>query len=253
MSETWHKVPLTQVWGDQVKGSWWKAILVVLGYVLLRVTFETRVLMEGIRRTSATPSLEDLQNQSKLMEFMGNAQWHYHLSTLALLIFLLVASFFLGFKFFRLKEVRMAGILWTLKIYALFFVLNLVLSYVVDWIQPNYSSPDNQVAVEALVSNMVFWAAFIDLVILTPITEEIILRGLLMKYVFSLMPVVGAGVSAIIFAFLHSPSNWIDFLIYFVLSAGLTYVYWRSRKLEYSIVFHMLQNFIATMMMQFFS
>ena len=37
-------VPLTAVWQDRIKGSWWKAPLIILAYFYLRVLLELEVV-----------------------------------------------------------------------------------------------------------------------------------------------------------------------------------------------------------------
>lgn len=68
-----------------------------------------------------------------------------------------------------------------------------------------------------------------------------------MKYLLPLTPVLGAIVSWVLFtwAHIHAGSSWIDYVLYGILSAGMVLVYWRTRRLEYTILFHMIQNAIG--------
>ena len=54
-------------WGDQVKGSWWKALLIVIVYFVLRVMFESWMYAQGALKVTAEPTLDMLQNP----EFLG--------------------------------------------------------------------------------------------------------------------------------------------------------------------------------------
>lgn len=243
-------VDLNQVWGDRVKGSWWKALVLILIYFLARIRLEGWVLYEGIKRSGQEASVADFENLEKVMQWMAEAQWQYHLVTFILLILLLAGIYLFKFKIFDFKSVKVKLFVWTLLMFIFFFLLNIILSIIISYLQPDYQSPINQQAVETLVKNMALWGAFLNIVILTPITEELILRGLMMKYIFPLTPYLGAIVAALIFTMLHVPTNLIDFLLYFILSAGITFVYWRTRKIEYAIFYHMLQNLIGFIQMQ---
>ena len=54
-------------WGDQVKGSWWKALLIVIVYFVLRVMFESWMYAQGALKVTAEPTLDMLQDP----EFLG--------------------------------------------------------------------------------------------------------------------------------------------------------------------------------------
>lgn len=243
-------VDFNQVWGDRVKGSWWKALLLILVYFLARIRLEGWVLFEGIKRSGQEATVTDFQDLDKVMIWMSKAQWHYHLVTFILLILILLGLYILKFKIFDIESIKPKLLGWTLLMFIMFFIINIIFSIAVTYLQPNYQSPDNQQAVETLVKNMAVWGSFLNIVILTPITEELILRGLVMKYIFPLTPYLGALFAAVCFTMLHTPSNLIDFMIYFILSAGITFVYWRTRKIEYAIFYHMLQNLIGFIQMQ---
>lgn len=235
-------VPFKQIWSDRVKGSWWKSLIIIVTYLLFRFKFESMALTKGIELSGDSVALTDLQDPMKVMYYMGQSGWYYHGATLALLVLLLLGLYIFKFKLFDLKALKLSLVGWTLATFIAFFILGMVLSVAISYLAPDYQDPLNQQAVEAMVSQMDRYGVFLNIVILTPITEEIILRGLVMKYIFPLTPVIGAIVSAVVFALLHMPGNLIDFLVYFILSAGLTYVYWRTRKIEYPIIYHMIQN-----------
>ena len=238
-------VPVNQPWGDKVKGSWWKAILLIVAYFLLRIKLESMILVQGIKMSGQEASISDLQDPIKVMTWLGQAQWYYQAATLLLLVFIFIGLHVLTFKLFDLKEIKGKLLAWTVLVFCTFFILNIGLSLLITYFQPDYLSPDNQQAVEALVGQMASLGAFVNIVILTPITEEILFRGLIMKYTFPLIPALGALVASLVFTYLHGPANLIDFMIYFILSAGITFVYWKTRKIEYAIFYHMIQNLLA--------
>ena len=224
-------VPLTAVWQDRIKGSWWKAPLIILAYFYLRVLLELEVVKRGLANMPNSLSAE--------------AEIFYHLQAFILLGLVLLAVHLFKFKLFSFKELSRKGILQTISLFVIFILVQILFGQLIERLIPGYEQPENQTLLIQLMQNTHPIGMFINIVILTPIIEEIICRGLIMKYTFSLMPVMGAFVSMVFFTLLHSPSNIGDFMIYFILAAGITLVYWKSRKLEYAILFHMLQNFLG--------
>lgn len=240
---------LKRPWSDQVKGSWWKAPLLIAAYFYVRVLAETWVIRRGALNAEVELTVETL-TEGNLLNLMTHAPMEYFLQTLGLTVLIIVTGKLLGFKFFDFKTFTWQNIATALKIYVFIYLLQVLLNIITMIAAPDYVQPGNQTAVESLVQNMSPILMFINIVILTPITEEYILRGLIMKYTFSLMPIIGAFVAAVIFTMLHGPANWIDFMVYFVLSAGFTFVYLYTRRLEYPILLHIIQNFIGFMAIQ---
>lgn len=246
-------VTFSKPWGDRIKGSWWKAPLIIAAYFLARLLLELEVLQIGIANSDRPLTMMDLTDPAVVMSYFSEAEWFYHLQSLGLLLAVLIMLRLFKFKLFNFKTLSWRGVGETFIIYVAFFALQQVLGYMVEVFVPNYTQPQNQDAVMAMMSQMNPVLMFVNIVVLTPLIEEIICRGLVMKYTFSLLPLVGALVAVLFFTMLHSPANVIDFLIYGVLSAGITFVYWRSRQLEYAILFHVIQNlfgFIAIYLVQ---
>lgn len=246
-------VPLAKPWGDRIKGSWWKAPLIIAAYFLARLLLELEVLQIGITNSDRPLTMTELTDPSVVMSYFAEAEWFYHLQSLGLLLVVLVVIRLFKFKLFNFSTLTWRGVGETVIIYLVFFALQQVLGYMVEVFVPDYTQPQNQEAVMTMMSQMNPLMMFITIVVITPVIEEIICRGLVMKYTFSLLPLVGALAAVVFFTMLHSPANLIDFLIYGVLSAGITFVYWRSRQLEYAIIFHVIQNlfgFIAIYLVQ---
>ena len=90
-------------------------------------------------------------------------------------------------------------------------------------------------------------------VFFAPLTEELIFRGMLARYLFpkqdnSKQTLIFLLISSIIFALIHFPGDVQQFLVYTSLgfSLGLAYV---SRKgLLYSISLHALNNLVSFLM-----
>ena len=125
------------------------------------------------------------------------------------------------------------------------------LSLVVQFFLPNDPSVNQQIATDLTLSQPLF--SFFAIVIFAPLTEELIFRGMLARYLFpkqdnSKQTLIFLLVSSLLFALIHFPGDVQQFLVYasLGLSLGLAYV---SRKgLVYSISLHALNNLIGFLM-----
>lgn len=86
-------------------------------------------------------------------------------------------------------------------------------------------------------------------VIMAPIVEEVVFRGLLMTRVFNSN--VGLIVSSFLFGLVHIPNSIGAWIIYGGMGLALATVYRTTKKLEYSIMAHMINNTLAVSMMLF--
>ena len=88
-------------------------------------------------------------------------------------------------------------------------------------------------------------------VILAPITEEIIFRGVVLRSMLKMRwhPWVAIPLSALIFSFIHGTTyQTIDILPFGIIVGWL---YWRTKSLLPGIVIHIVNNFIAFVPPQF--
>ena len=125
------------------------------------------------------------------------------------------------------------------------------LALVVQFFLPDDPSVNQQIATDLTLSQPLF--SFFAVVIFAPLTEELIFRGMLARYLFpkqanSKQTALFLLVSSVLFALIHFPGTLQQFLVYasLGLSLGLAYV---SRKgLLYSISLHALNNLIGFLM-----
>lgn len=237
-------IRLVEPWQDRIKGSWWKAPLLIIVYFVSRMFTETWVIREGARLAQVELTSQTV-NEISVINLMTYAPIQYFVQVLGLTVFVIAACRFLKFKFLDFESFTMADLVKALKIYGVIYIVQLLFTIIITIVAPDYGQPANQAAVESMVQNMGGILMFINIVILTPITEEYLLRGLIMKYTLPSMPVVGAAVSAVVFTLLHGPENWIDFSLYYIMSIGFTITYLYTRRLEYPIILHIIQNFIG--------
>ena len=109
----------------------------------------------------------------------------------------------------------------------------------------NESTTSNQSTINNLVQNSSLISSFFLLVLIAPICEEILCRGIIPKKIFHGKEKLGYLVGAVVFALLHTPTNLPSLLIYGGMSTVLTWTVYRTERLEMSILLHMIVNGIA--------
>ena len=109
----------------------------------------------------------------------------------------------------------------------------------------NEATTSNQSILNGLVQNSSLISTFFLLVLLAPICEEILCRGIIPKKIFRGKEKLGFVVGAIVFALLHMPTNLPSVIIYGGMSTVLTWTAYKTERLEMSILLHMILNGIA--------
>lgn len=109
------------------------------------------------------------------------------------------------------------------------------------------SNSTNQATIENIHMNPIVLITLT--VIMAPIVEELVFRGILMGRVFNPDSIVGLILSSLLFGLAHTPNSMGVWIIYGGMGLVLATVYRVSKKLEYSIMAHMINNSIAVSMM----
>lgn len=109
----------------------------------------------------------------------------------------------------------------------------------------NEGTTSNQSILNGLVQNSSLISTFFLLVLIAPICEEILCRGIIPKKIFRGKEKLGFIVGAIVFALLHMPTNLPSVIIYGGMSTVLTWTAYKTERLEMSILLHMILNGIA--------
>ena len=109
----------------------------------------------------------------------------------------------------------------------------------------NEATTNNQSILNGLVQNSSLISTFFLLVLIAPICEEILCRGIIPKKIFRGKEKLGFVVGAIVFALLHMPTNFPSVIIYGGMSTVLTWTAYKTERLEMSILLHMILNGIA--------
>ena len=95
--------------------------------------------------------------------------------------------------------------------------------------------------------------SFFAVVIFAPLTEELIFRGMLARYLFpkqdnSKQTLIFLLVSSVLFALIHFPGDVQQFFVYFSLGFSLGLAYISKKGLVYSISLHALNNLVSFLM-----
>ena len=124
------------------------------------------------------------------------------------------------------------------------------LSLVVQFFLPNDPSVNQQIAIDLTLSQPLF--SFFAVVIFAPLTEELIFRGMLARYLFPKQDkskqVLFLLVSSVLFALIHFPGDVQQFFVYFSLGFSLGLAYISRKGLVYSISLHALNNLVSFLM-----
>ena len=110
-------------------------------------------------------------------------------------------------------------------------------------------STANQAALNALFQHVPKILLVVGAVIQAPILEEVVFRGLIPQKIFTKHYVWGLVVGVILFGLFHGPTNIGSFVIYAGMGAVLAAVAYIFKRLEMSILAHMLRNGVAVLIM----
>lgn len=161
------------------------------------------------------------------------------LSLLVLLVFIIGArksqltSFSLSF--FKTKD--LARLALSYLVILSFNILGVLLLHLM-----NETTTSNQSNINDLIQNSSLISSFFLLVLIAPICEEILCRGMIPKKIFRGKEKLGYIAGAVVFALLHLPTNLPSLLIYGGMSSVLTWTVYKTQRLEMSILLHMIVN-----------
>lgn len=100
----------------------------------------------------------------------------------------------------------------------------------------------NDQAINSLVTDKTALLMTILVVVLVPITEELLYRGVFTSFFFKNQPFWQVAISGVIFGLMHSSTNFISALIYVTMGWILAYVYVHTKNLSNSLTLHILNN-----------
>lgn len=98
--------------------------------------------------------------------------------------------------------------------------------------------------VEQILNGLSGWAIFLTMVVMAPICEEILFRKVLIDRTRLYGDKAAIVVSGFIFGLCHG--NFYQFFYAFFIGVVFAYIYIQTGKLRYTIVFHMIINFLGS-------
>src|SRR5690625_3746314 len=108
------------------------------------------------------------------------------------------------------------------------------------------NAPVNQIAIESLFEYLPMWQLFLMIVVVAPITEELLFRGMVLFQGDTLeVTWTRVLISGLLFGIVHSPTD--IFSLYTYVGMGLIFAYAvrKTQSIEVAIIYHFLNNFIG--------
>lgn len=90
---------------------------------------------------------------------------------------------------------------------------------------------------------------FLLIAVAAPIMEEIVFRAGFIGLLFKKMPVVGIILGSACFGLIHTATDILQFTLYALMGLVMALAYYKTKKLEVSIMIHFLNNAIAAIAM----
>lgn len=141
-----------------------------------------------------------------------------------------------------------------IKITILLFVTSLVVQWVINLIEylingQNQSANNRQIEEIANLGPDFAIVILSTAILMSPMFEELIYRGLIIDGIFKNQRFLGVVVQALLFAAGHMTDDVIQFLSFCVTGLFLGLIYLKTDKIEYSMLGHFFQNLIAGILM----
>ena len=111
------------------------------------------------------------------------------------------------------------------------------------------TTTSNQETINTLISETSLISSFFVIVIVAPLCEEVICRGIIPTKLFEGYEKIGYIFGWLLFTIAHIPNNLPSFLIYGWMSAVLTWTAYRTKRLEMSILLHLVINGMSILML----
>ena len=237
---------MNQAWQDPVKGSWWKVLLLIGAYLVSQILVEWGLIQYGLAQSGIDSY--DLVG-ADLSDLVYIHPWAFViLEAIALVVLILGVSIW-GFKLFDWTLNKWKLLVGGFAIYGIMYCYLTIYDQVLIAYNPAFETTQNQAALQVSTQGAPFLLTFLSLAILGPIVEEILFRGLVMKYLLPQLPWLGLGISSVIFGLLHQPANALEWGLYAGMGLILGLTYLKTRRLEYAICVHIINNCVAVMMM----
>lgn len=238
---------ILEVWfmEENVKISKGRVILITLLYFILDIANEIVVLIiELIKETKyLMQNGQEANIDKKISEVFEHMSypWYANFLKIGIIILTLYLLKSQRIDFFKARYLDKAS--WSTIIGSIVACLsiNMLLSEGVKRLYPQFMTA-NQVNLEGMFLNSGMLTMFLMIVILAPISEEIIIRGVFIGVLFKEKPYLGLIISSLLFTFLHGPTDVLSFVLYLVPGITLGLAYIKTNWIVTPIIIHMLFN-----------
>ncbi len=116
----------------------------------------------------------------------------------------------------------------------------------------NLQATENDQALQTLSTQASPVLMFFAMVVMAPVLEELVFRGFFFKFFFRKYPILAFVFSSVLFTVVHMPTDFISFFTYASLGLTMAFVYYKTRRIEMSMLTHALNNFLPALVMVFF-
>ncbi|MBO1307148.1 CPBP family intramembrane metalloprotease [Enterococcus sp. 669A] len=116
----------------------------------------------------------------------------------------------------------------------------------------NLQATENDQALQTLSTQASPVLMFFAMVVMAPVLEELVFRGFFFKFFFRKYPILAFVFSSVLFTVVHVPTDFISFFTYASLALTMAFVYYKTRRIEMSMLTHALNNFLPALVMVFF-
>lgn len=125
--------------------------------------------------------------------------------------------------------------------YVLYMIGSMIVAYLFG-----ASEAANQIAVESLFDTIPIWVMFLMIVVVAPIVEELLFRGMFLFQGDRLNTTwARVLISAVLFGLIHGPSDIYTAYTYIGMGIMFSYASKRTQSVESAIVYHFLNNLVG--------
>lgn len=233
-------------WGDRVSGSWWKVLLLIGGFLLTQWLATYGLFQYGVAQTGVDP-LDLTVGEATALVYVH--PWAFVIVEAASLAVLLLGSRLAGLRLWDWGLNKWGLLVTAFGVYGLLYGYLHLYDQLLIYVNPDFVNTQNQLALESSTQGVPVMITFLALALLGPVVEEVVFRGLMMKYLLPDAPWLGLIASATLFGLAHQPNDGWEWGLYAGMGLILGLAYLATRKLEYAILVHIINNAVAVILM----
>lgn len=224
------------------QAQWLKVLLLLLLYVGVDAVIQTGAATYALAHFG-------LSDTNQLLITLNTYPLYFLVPTVLWVVIFILIMQRTGLRLFgRFHLKRQAVMAWLLGV-GMILIVQIGMANLTAWLYPEQVQSVNEQILESAMPQMSLWKTIFVFSIYAPVREEILTRGLVIRYLFPKYPYLGMLVSALLFASLHVTTLWIHFLTYFLMGLVFSWVYYRTGRIEYAIGIHALNNLLSILPM----